>query len=213
MALFIQMYRFAMEPFFFEKAGGKDAKQTYATTMKYFVIYALMLFLVLNLYISVIQLILPGNYRIAMFIVPIVSMGYLLYGVFVNLSIWYKANDLTKYGAYLTIMGATITVAINIIFIPKYSYLASAWAHVACYGSMIIGSYLLSRKYYPINYEKGKIFVYMAAAVLIVLIVNSINYKSLAGELGFNTLFILAFIIFSEYMDGSVSVFIKKRIE
>ncbi len=96
MALFIQMYRFAMEPFFFEKASGKDAKETYAIAMKYFVIYALILFLGLNLYIAVIQLILPGNYRNAMFIVPIVSMGYLLYGVFVNLSIWYKSKRSDK---------------------------------------------------------------------------------------------------------------------
>ncbi len=210
MALFIQMYRFAMEPFFFEKASGKDAKETYAMAMKYFVIYALILFLGLNLYISVIQLILPGNYRNAMFIVPIVSMGYLLYGVFVNLSIWYKANDLTKYGAYLTILGAIITIAINIIFIPKYSYLASAWAHVACYGTMIIGSYLISRKYYPIEYEKGKILFYIVIAVIIVLLANNINYGSLIKELGFNTLLILGFIVLVEYMDKAVSVFLKR---
>ncbi len=210
MALFIQMYRFAMEPFFFEKAGGKDARQTYAVTMKYFVIYSLVLYLGLNLYISVIQLILPGDYRIAMFIVPIVSMGYLLYGIFVNLSIWYKANDITKYGAYLTIMGAAITIAINVIFVPKYSYLASAWAHIACYGSMIIGSYLLSRKYYPINYEKGKIFVYILVAVIIVLAAGNINYGNISLELGINTLFILSFVALSEYLDKAISVFFRR---
>lgn len=211
MALFIQMYRFAMEPFFFEKLSRSDAKETYAYVMKYFVIYSLILFLGLNLYLSAIQLILPGDYRTAMFIVPIVSMGYLLYGVFVNLSIWYKANDLTKYGAYLTIMGAIITIAINVIFIPKYSYLASAWAHVACYGAMIIGSYLISRKHYPINYEKGKIVTYIALAVIIVLVVNNIEYSSLAKELLFNTLFIIGFIIIAEYRDKSLTVFLKRK--
>ncbi len=211
MALFIQMYRFAMEPFFFEKASGKDARETYATTMKYFVIYALILFLALNLYISVIQLILPGNYRNAMFIVPIVSMAYLLYGIFVNLSIWYKANDLTKFGAYLTIMGAIVTIAINIIFIPKYSYLASAWAHVACYGTMIAGSYLLSRKYYQIPYEKARIIMYLVIAVLIVVLANYINYSSLSRELGFNTLFILGFVFVAEYSDKAISVFFRRK--
>jgi len=211
MALFIQMYRFAMEPFFFEKASGKDAKKTYAVAMKYFVIYALILFLGLNLYISVIQLILPGDYRIAMYIVPIVSMGYLLYGIFVNLSIWYKANDMTKYGAYLTIMGAIITIAINVIFIPKYSYLASAWAHVACYGAMIVGSYLLSRKHYPIEYENGRIVTYLLMAIIIVLVANNINYNSLLQELGLNTLFIVGFIAVAEYMDNTVSVFFRRK--
>ncbi len=211
MALFIQMYRFAMEPFFFEKASGKDAKETYSTTMKYFVIYALVLFLGLNLYISVIQLIVPGNYRMAMFIVPIVSMGYLLYGVFINLSIWYKVNDLTKFGAYLTIMGAVITILINLIFVPRYSYLASAWAHVACYGAMIVGSYLLSRKHYPIDYELLRITGYIALAIAIVLLAIKLDYNSLSQELFFNTLYIVGFIAVAEYFDSSVSIFFKGK--
>ncbi len=107
-------------------------------------------------------------------------------------------------------MGAIITIAINIIFIPKYSYLASAWAHVACYGTMIIGSYLISRKYYPIEYEKGKILFYIVLAVIIVLLANKINYDSLVKEIGFNTLFIFGFIVIVEYMDKAVSVFIKR---
>ena len=212
MALFIQMYRFAMEPFFFEKLSGKDAKYTYATAMKYFVIYALMLFLGLNLYISVIQLILPGDYRESMFIVPVVSMGFLLYGIFVNLSIWYKANDITKYGAYLTFLGALITIVINVLFIPGFGYRASAWAHVACYGVMVIGSYLLSRKHYPINYETGKILSYIAIAVLIVIIASKINYGSIISEIGINTFLLILFIAFTEIRDKSITQFFKTGI-
>lgn len=210
MALFIQMYRFAMEPFFFEKASGKDAKETYSGAMKYFVIYALILFLGLNLYISAIELILPGNYRGSMFIVPIVSMGYLFYGIFVNLSIWYKANDLTKFGAYLTFLGAAVTIIINLSLVPVYGVVASAWAHIACYGIMIIASYLLSRKYYPIDYELVKILSYIIMSIAIVIVVNRIEYASLLSEIGFNTLFILGFIGVAEYKDKILSVFLKR---
>ena len=209
MALFIQMYRFAMEPFFFEKLSGKDAKETYSTAMKYFIIYALILFLGLNLYISVIQLILPGDYRESMFVVPVISLGFLLYGIFVNLSIWYKANDITKYGAYLTFIGAAITILINVLFIPKFGYRASAWAHVACYGVMVIVSYLLSKRHYPIGYETGKLLSYIGLAVIIVIIVSRINYGSIASEIAFNTLFILSFIAYAEIRDKSVTQFIK----
>ena len=211
MSLFIQMYRFAMEPFFFEKSSGRDAKETYSTAMKYFVIYALILFLGLNLYISVIQLILPGDSRGSMFIVPVVSMGYLLYGVFVNLSIWYKANDITKYAAYLTFLGAIVTILINVMFIPEFGYRASAWAHVACYGIMVIASYILSRKHYPIDYQVGRILSYITLAVVIVFITGRIEYSSIISELGFNTLFILFFVVVSEIFDKSVSQFIRRR--
>ncbi len=211
MALFIQMYRFAMEPFFFDKASEKDAKETYSGAMKYFVIYALLLFLGLNLYISVIQLILPGDYRGSMFIVPIVSMGYLLFGIFVNLSIWYKVNDKTKYGAYLTFLGAIITIAINLLFVPKVGVIASAWAHIACYAVMVIASYLLSRKHYPIDYEIGKILSYIALSIAIVMVVKRIEYSSLLREVGFNTLFIIGYILIAEYKDKIVSVFIKRN--
>ncbi|MDX2414091.1 MAG: polysaccharide biosynthesis C-terminal domain-containing protein, partial [Bacteroidales bacterium] len=211
MALFIQMYRFAMEPFFFEKASGKDAKETYSGAMKYFVIYGIILFLGLNLYLSVIQLILPGNYRGSMFIVPIVSMAYLLFGIFVNLSIWYKVNDKTKYGAYLTFLGASITIAINLVFVPRVGVIASAWAHIACYAVMVIASYLLSRKHYPIDYEIGKILSYIALSIAIVMVVNRIEYSSLLREVGFNTLFIIGYILIAEYKDKIVSVFFKRK--
>jgi hypothetical protein len=97
-----------------------------------------------------------------------------------------------------------------VVFVPRFSYLASAWAHVACYSTMIVGSYLLSRKHYPIDYEKGKIILYILLALLMVLVVNRINYGSLAQEIGFNSLFILAFILLAEYLDKSISIFLKR---
>lgn len=212
MALFIQMYRYAMEPFFFAKTEKEDAKDVYAYVMKYFVVYALILFLVINLYISGFKYIIAGSHlRGGLAIVPIVSMGYLLFGIFVNLSIWYKVKDLTKYGAYLTILGALITIAMNIVLVPVYGYMASAWAHIACYGVMIAGSYLISRKYYPIKYPVLSISKYMFFAVAIVIIISYIKYNNILVELGVNTLVISGFIAYAEYKDKAISILIKKE--
>ncbi|MBS0009994.1 MAG: oligosaccharide flippase family protein [Bacteroidales bacterium] len=212
MALFIQMYRYAMEPYFFAKAERKDAKQTYAFVMKYFVIYGLILYLVINLYISGFKFIIAGSHlRGGLSIVPIVSMGYLLFGIFVNLSIWYKVKDLTKYGAYLTLAGAGVTVLINIVFVPVYGYMASAWAHIACYGLMIIGSYYLSRKYYPINFDVKGILKYVAAGVGIIVIVSKINYGNIILELGINSLIIAGFIMYAEIKDKALSALFSRQ--
>ncbi|MGE5349356.1 MAG: lipopolysaccharide biosynthesis protein, partial [Actinomycetota bacterium] len=108
MSLFIQMYRFAAEPFFFEKAGSRDARETYAVTMKYFVITALILFLGINLYPEAIQVLIGEDFRESLKVVPIVSMGYLLLGIFINQSIWYKVDDKTIYGAWITIVGVIV---------------------------------------------------------------------------------------------------------
>ena len=116
----------------------QDAKETYAFVMKYFVIIMLVVYLVINLYISGIQFIIGRNFREAIVVVPIVSMGYLLYGIYVNHSIWYKLNDLTRFGIYITLIGAVITILINVFLIPVFGYMASAWAHIASYGAMII---------------------------------------------------------------------------
>jgi O-antigen/teichoic acid export membrane protein len=211
MALFIQMFRFAMEPYFFEKAKKKDAKETYARVMKYFVITGLVIFLGINLYLKVVQVIIGSEFRGALAIVPIVSMGYFFYGIFINLSIWYKVNDLTKYGAWLAIAGAMVTVVINVIFVPKYGYMASAWAHIACYSVMIAGSYFLSRKHYPISYELGKIGAYIGTAIAIIIIVSQINYRNLATEIIINTLFIIVFLVVAEVKDKGVSIFFKRN--
>ncbi|MGM0665734.1 MAG: oligosaccharide flippase family protein [Bacteroidota bacterium] len=212
MALFIQMYRYAMEPYFFSKADNKNARETYAYVMKYFVIYALILYLAINLYISGFKYIIAGSHlRGALAIVPIVSMGYLLFGIFINLSIWYKVKDLTRYGAYLTIAGAVVTIVLNLLLVPVYGYMASAWAHIACYGVMIAGSYMLSRKYYPINYPVKKIMTYLAAGVAIVIIVSYINYNNILLEIGVNTIIIAAFILYAEYRDKAISVLFNKK--
>lgn len=210
MALFIQMFRFAAEPFFFERAKHDNAKETYAFVMKYFIIIMLVIYLGINLYISGIQLIIGRNFRDAIIVVPIVSMAYLFYGIYINHSIWYKLNDLTRYGIYITLIGAVITILINIIFIPVYGYMASAWAHVASYGSMIIMSFVFAEKHYKIEYKMGTVFPYFILAVSMVIFGHYFRYPNLAMEILINTCLIVVFVIYAQHKDKIISVFFRK---
>jgi O-antigen/teichoic acid export membrane protein len=213
MALFIQMFRFAAEPFFFERAKFEKAKETYAFVMKYFVITMLLVYLGINLYISGIQYIIGKPFRDAIVIVPVVSMGYLLYGIYINHSIWYKLNDLTKYGIYITLIGTFITILINVLLIPVYGYMASAWAHVASYGAMIIMSFIFARKHFKINYNMRSLIPYFILAIGMVVFSRVFRYGSLFSELLINTFFILIFIIFAQFKDQAISIFLKKEMK
>jgi len=210
MALFIQMFRFAAEPFFFERAKHENARETYAFIMKYFVIIMLLIYLAINLYISGIQFIVGANFREAIIVVPIISMAYLLYGIYVNHSIWYKLNDLTWFGIYITLIGAGITVIINVLLIPVYGYMASAWAHVASYGAMIIMSFIFAEKRYKVEYEMKRLIPYFIIAIGMVLFGNFYSYRNLLTELVINTVFIAAFIIYAQYKDKLITVFLRK---
>jgi O-antigen/teichoic acid export membrane protein len=211
MALFIQMFRFAAEPFFFERAKHEDAKETYAFVMKYFVIMMLIVFLGINLYISGFQYIVGRNYRDAIVVVPIISMAYLLYGIYINHSIWYKLNDLTRYAAYITLIGAVITVLINVLFIPAFGYMASAWAHIASYGSMILMSFVFAEKHYKVKYDFLKLLPYFGMAVGMVIFGQYFNYPNLILELLINTVFIIIFIGYAEYKDNMLTIFFMKH--
>lgn len=210
MALFIQMFRFAAEPFFFERAKHQDAKETYAFVMKYFVILMLILYLVINLYISGIQLIIDVNFREAIIVVPIISMAYLLYGIYVNHSIWYKLSDFTKYGVIIALAGAIVTIVINVVFIPRYGYMASAWAHVFSYGAMIALSFALAAGHYKVKYNMISLMPYFMLAVSMVIFSLLFNYPSLVTELVVNTLLILLFIAYAQYKDKIITVFFKR---
>jgi len=201
MSLFIQMYRFAAEPFFFEKAGSSDAKETYAVTMKYFVITALILFLGINLYIEALQILIGPVFRESLIVVPIVSMGYLLLGIFINQSIWYKVLDKTIYGAWITIIGAAVTVTVNLVFVPLYGYIAAAWAHVACYLSMVLVSYFVGQKVYPVRYEVGKILLYIALAVVLLVVSGLLSVENKIVSIVVDTVLLMIFFAAAEIKD------------
>lgn len=210
MALFIQMFRFAAEPFFFERSRHSDAKQTYAEVMKYFIIAMLAIYMFINLYISGFQYIIAFSYREAITVVPIISMGYLLYGIYVNHSIWYKLNDMTMFAVYITFTGAVITVLINILFIPVYGYMASAWAHIASYLSMIILSFIFAEKRYKVSYNMKQFIPYFALATGMVVFSRCFKYPGLAAELVINTIFIIIFIGYAQYRDRLLSLFLSR---
>ncbi len=211
MALFIQMFRFAAEPFFFERAKHSDAKQTYSEVMKYFIIIMLTVFLFINLYISGFKYIIAFTYREALVVVPLISMAYLLYGIYINHSIWYKLNDMTMFAVYITLAGAAITVVINVLFIPVYGYMASAWAHIASYGSMIILSFIFAEKRYKVSYDMKQFIPYFTMAIFMVAFSCWFKYPNLAAELVINTLFILIFIGYAQYKDKLMSVFFSRK--
>jgi O-antigen/teichoic acid export membrane protein len=188
MTLFVQMFKYAAEPFFFSKSEEKDAKKLYADVMVFFVIAGLFIFLLVNLYINYFILFIGSDFREGVNIVPVVLLANLVMGIFFNLSIWYKLTNKTRYGAVLVIMGALITVIINTLFIPRYGYVASAWAHLICYTTMVIVSYAWSRKHYAIPYQTGRILAYIGLALAIYvfneLFLQGINgYKNLVALL------------------------------
>ena len=210
MALFIQMFRFAAEPFFFERAKHENARQSYAYVMKYFIIVMLLIYLGINLYISGFKFIIGESFREAIIVVPIVSMGYLLYGVYINHSIWYKLNDLTRYGIYITLIGTAITVLINLLLIPVYGYMASAWAHVASYGAMIVFSFIFAEKHYRVEYNMKQFIPYGVIAVGMVIFSRLFNYPGIVAEIAINTVLLALFITYAQLKDRFLTVFLKK---
>ena len=153
MSIFIQAFKFAAEPFFFNHAKSEDSRKLNALVMKYFVIFCSFLFLATMMNMSWIKYFVSENYWGGLFVVPILLLANLCLGIYFNLSVWYKLTGQTKFGAYLTMLGAAITLVINFMFIPKYSYAASAWATLISYASMMVVSYFLSQKYYKTNYN------------------------------------------------------------
>lgn len=170
MTLFVSMFRYAAEPFFFSRAKDKNAKSLYADVMSFFVVAALLIFLLVTFFMDYFVLFIGPDFREGVHIVPIVLFANLIMGMLFNLSIWYKLTNRTLAGAVLVTLGAGITIAINLVFVPRYGYVASAWAHLVCYSVMVVLSYLWSRKHYAVPYKVAKIGAYMALALLLYVI-------------------------------------------
>jgi O-antigen/teichoic acid export membrane protein len=165
MTVFIQAFRYAAEPFFFNSSKDKDSKKVYAFVMKVFVIFCSFLFLGTMMNLPVLKYFVSQPYWEGLSVVPVLLMANLFLGVYYNLSIWYKLTGQTKYGASITVVGAIITLAINIAFVPVFSYMASAWATLAAYGTMMVISYFLGQKHYPIKYNVRAMSVFFIAAI------------------------------------------------
>ncbi len=194
-SLFIQAFRYAAEPFFFAEAKEKNARETYAKIMKYFVIVCTTIFLIVVLYIDLFKHFLDDSYWSGLHIVPILLFANIFLGVFYNLSVWYKLSGKTKYGAYIASFGALITIVLNLYLIPKVGYIGSAWTTLVCYFSMVVISYYYGQKHFKINYPLKSIFFYIALSVgLFFLSKWTVIDQSEIGTYIINTVLLLSFL-------------------
>lgn len=195
LTIFTQMFRYAAEPFFFAKEKEKNSGEMYADVMKFFIIFGLLIFLGVTLYIDFAKYFIDEPYWEGLHIVPIVLMAKLFFGITINLSIWYKLTDMTRFGAYMNLIGTAIIIVVNVLFISVIGYLASAWAQFICYAVIMIISYFLGQKYYKIKYDLISILGYFILAVAIYIVSRYIKIDDLPLKTGINTMLILLFVI------------------
>ena len=175
MNLYIMAFRLGAEPFFFNHSDKKDAKETYAKILNYFIIVGALVFVGIVVFIDLLkQWFINSEYWEAIVIVPIILLANLFLGVYHNLSIWYKLTDKTRFAMLFSIIGAVITIIVNVVMIPKVGFIASAWATLLAYGSMMLLSYFIGKKHYPVPYNLTKAGSYLLASIVISFV--SFNY-------------------------------------
>ena len=195
MNMFIQAFRYAFEPFFFAREGSKDDPKIYAVVMKYFVIFGLIIFIGMVLFIDVLKGIVDTQYHEGLKVVPIVLMANLFYGMYFTLSLWYKLTDKTRYGAYMALIGATITLVLNLALVPVMGYMGSAIAVFVCFLVMLLISYFLGQKHFPVPYDLKRIGSYFLAAMVIVGIAQFTLDLQVIIRYSINVVLTLAFIV------------------
>lgn len=169
MVMFLQAFRFAYEPFIFarSKEQGESRTAAYSDAMKYFVLFALLIFLGVMYYLDILRYFISPRYFSGLRVVPVVMIAELCFGVFFNLSLWYKLTDRTMWGAWFSLLGLAVTVALNVALVPRIGYMGCAYAALASYGVMMLASYFTGRHYYPIAYPVRRILAYCAAAAVL----------------------------------------------
>lgn len=199
MSLFIQAFRFAAEPFFFSHAKTLDKKIIYARVMDYFVIVCLGIFLIVTLYIDLLKYFIGERFYEGLKVVPVLLLANLCLGVYYNLSIWYKLSDQTSKGAIISLIGAGVTIGLNIWWIPVFGYVGSAWATFLCYFSMMLICYGMGMKYYPIPYHIRHILSFTGIALILFFAGwfcrNTFSTGNLMRTLGINSALFLVFIM------------------
>ena len=196
--LFIQAFRMAAEPFFFKQAHGIDPQRTYARVMKFFVITVTIMFLVVSLFIPIWRYFIAEKHWEGLGVVPILLLANIFLGIYYNLSIWYKLGNRTMAGAYITVFGALITLCINYFFIPRFGYMACAWATLLCYGIMMITSFIWGQSEYRIPYAWKKLVAYIVIVVVIFFIHKGLTvfWPNFVFSLATGFVFLLAYAWF-----------------
>ncbi len=195
MTLYIMAFRLGAEPFFFNHDKNKNSRLTYATILNWFTIIGSLFMLIIVLFIDSFAGILLGKeeYFQALSIVPIILLANLFLGISYNLSVWYKLTDKTRYGMYFSVIAAIITIAFNLIFIPKIGYMASAWATLIAYGFMMTASYFIGKKYFPVPYNTGKIIIYLFTGILL----SGISFLFFRGNLYASFIILIMFLTYT----------------
>lgn len=186
--IFIQVFKLAAEPFFFNQSKNENAQKTYARVMKFFVIACCFMFLGVALFLEFWKILIASKheeYAQGINIVPILTMGSVFLGIYYNLSIWYKLTNKNMFGAYITIAGAVLTIVLNMILVPQFHYFGAAWATFLCYAFMMVISYTQGQKYYPIPYAKKKLITYLVICTLL-YIIHELITRPIADHKSFN---------------------------
>ncbi|MBT8285004.1 MAG: oligosaccharide flippase family protein [Flavobacteriaceae bacterium] len=193
MTLFATAFRLGIEPFFFSHSRSENPQRAYAQITNYFVVLGSVILLAVVVYSDLLKVLIVRNsdYWEAMPVVPIIVLASFCLGIYHNLSVWYKVTDRTRFGAYISIAGAIITIAINYLFIPSIGYYASAYATLAAYASMMFISYYFGRKYYPIPYNFRKIGFYMGISILF----SALSFYVFNGNILIGSLLLLVFLL------------------
>jgi O-antigen/teichoic acid export membrane protein len=194
MNLAVMAYRMAAEPFFFNNADDKGSPKLFATINHYFVIVCCFILLGIAINMDVLKHIMGRAYWEGIVVVVPLLLGYLFFGIYFNMTVWYKLTDKTYYGTYITVAGAAITITLNYIFIPMYGYLGSAWVTPFVYFTMTAICYWLGQKYYPIPYPVFTDALYIVATTALVYIVNRYEFANLLVGAVVHTLIILAWL-------------------
>ena len=197
MAMLTQAFRYAYEPFVFGKSRDKDNRQTYADAMKFFVIFTLLAFLAVMFYLDdVLKYLIGRDYWEGLRVVPIVMMAEIFFGVYFNLSFWYKLSDETRWGAWFSLAGCAVLVCVNVALVPRYGYVACAWGGFAGYGVAMLLSYFVGRKRYPIPYDLRRIGLYVLLAAVLYAAGEYVPMDGTFLRLLWRTLLLLAFVAF-----------------
>ena len=196
MAMITQAFRYAYEPIVFAKSKDSDKTQYYASAMKYFIIFTLLAFLCVMGWMPVLQYIIGADYREGLGVVPIVMAAEIMMGIYFNLSFWYKLIDKTIYGAWFSLAGCVVLLAVNIIFIPKIGYWACAWGGFAGYFTSMTLSYFIGQKKNPIPYPMKEIGMYVLLAACFFGLIMATRHWFDVGSLAFNTLLIVLFVAY-----------------
>lgn len=194
MAMITQAFRYAYEPIVFGKSKDKDSKEYYAVAMKYFLIFTLLAFLFVAGYIDVLKLLIGRDYWVGLRVVPIVMAAEIMMGVYFNLSFWYKLTDKTLWGAVFAGIGCSVLIAVNLIFVPRYGYIACAWGGFAGYGTAMVLSYLVGQKYQKIDYKLPQLLLYVVITAALFLAIQWSNaHLGMLAALAVNTALLLLF--------------------